>query len=176
MIIKYSRIPSFMFIAVSLAIGLPLMSALAKNAIETNYAWIALSIVFASILALLRGIQLLIAPPTVLVLDCEGIHVYYKFGRSFTKDADLLPWKLIEKMQIIRVHGKDNSFNWAIEILLSAPPCFDTTKRNALQWTITGPSDPNAFYLDTFVLDLSREKALSALQASWHKWQGNAGR
>jgi hypothetical protein len=162
-----------MFIAVSLAVGVPLVLALAKNTIEYKYSWIAWSLVCVSIIVLLRGIQLLVAPPTVLKIDSDGIHIYYKFGRSFTKDADVLPWQLIEKMQIIRVHGKDNSFNWAIELTLAASPCFDTTKRNALQWNLTGNSNPNLFYLDTFVLDLPREMALAALQSAWHNWQQN---
>ena len=163
-----------MFIAVSLAVGVPLVSALSKNAIESKFSWIAWSFVCVSIFALLRGIQLLVAPPTVLKINSDGIHIYYKYGRSFTNDADLLPWQLIEKMQIIRVHGRDNSFNWAIELALAASPRFDTTKRNALQWNITGKSNPNLFYLDTFVLDLPRDKVLAALQSAWHQWQGKA--
>jgi hypothetical protein len=169
-----------MFIAASLAVGGPLVSALARNAIEPRFAWIAWSVACVAILVLLRGVQLGVAPPAVLKIDSDGIHVYYKFGRSFTRDADLLPWHLIEKMQIIRVHGKDNSFNWAIELALAAPPCFDTTRRNALQWSLTGQfnpdPNPNLFYLDTFVLDIPREKALAAMQSAWQQWQRKAGR
>jgi hypothetical protein len=174
MIIKYSRIPSFMFIVVSLAVGTPLILALAKNAIEPKYNWIAWTFVFIAALALLRGIKLLMAPPTVLEINTDGIQIYYKFGRSFTKDADLMPWRLIEKMQLIRVNSKDNSFNWAIELTLSAPPPFDATKRNALQNEILHQSNPNIFYIDTFVLDHPREKVLAALQSSWRHWQDMA--
>lgn len=169
MIIKYSRLPSFLFIAVSLAVGMPLVSALVKNAVEPRFSWIAWSFVCVSIVVLLRGIQLLVSPPTVLETSPAGIHIYYKYGRSFTKDADLLPWHLIEKMQLIRVHGKDNSFNWAIELALAAPPPFDMTKRNALQWSLTGQYKPDYFYLDTFVLDLPKEKVLAALQSAWQQ-------
>ena len=134
MIIKYRRTTSCMFIIVSLAVGVPLISAMARNAIEPQFTWIAWSFVVISALALLRGILLLLAPPTVLEINPDGIHIYYQYGRSCTKDADLLPWPLIEKMQMIRVHGKDNSLNWAIELTLAAPPPFDATKRSALQW------------------------------------------
>jgi hypothetical protein len=160
-----------MFIVVSLAVGTPLMLVLAKNAIEPTFNWIAWIVVFISALTLLRGLQLLVAPPTVLEIYPDGIHIYYKWGRSFTKNADLLPWRLIEKMQLIRVHSKDNSFNWAIELILSGPPPFDATKRNALQNDILRQSDPNLFYIDTFVLDHPREKVLAALQSSWRHWQ-----
>lgn len=174
MIIKYSRIPSFMFIVVSLAVGTPLLFALAQNTIEPNYTRIAWAFVFIAALALLRGIKLLLAPPTVLEINSDGIKIYYKYGRSFTKDADLLPWRLIDKMQLIRVNGKDNSFNWAIELTLTAPTPFDTTKRNAIQSRIFSQTDPHFFYLDTFVLDRPREQMFEALQSSWRHWQGKA--
>jgi hypothetical protein len=160
-----------MFIVVSLAFGTPLILALAKNAIEPKYNWIAWTFVFIAALALLRGIKLLMAPPTVLEINSDGIQIYYKFGRSFTKDADLLPWRLIDKMQLIRVNSKDNSFNWAIELTLTDPTPFDATKRNAIQSRILSQTDPNLFYLDTFVLDHPREKVLEALQSSWRHWQ-----
>jgi len=112
----------------------------------------------------------------VLEINSDGIHIYYKFGRSFTKEADLLPWRLIDKMQLIRVNGKDNSFNWAIELTLTAPTPFDSTKRNAKQSRIFSKTDPNLFYLDTFVLDHPRDKVLAALQSSWRHWQGKAER
>lgn len=169
MIIKYSRIPSFLFVAVSLAVGVPLVSALIKNAIEQKFAWIAWLFVCVSIVVLLRGLRLLLSPPTVLEITPDGIHIYYKYGRSFTKDADLLPWHLIETMQLIRVRGKDNTLNWAIELALAAPPSFDMTKRNALQWSLTDQYKPDHFYLDTFVLNLPKEKVLAVLQSAWQQ-------
>lgn len=176
MIIKYSRISSSFFIVVSLAVGAPLLWAVATNAIEPKFIWIAWAFVFFASVALLRGLQLLVLPPTILEINSDGIRIYYKWGRTFTKDADLLPWQLIDKMQLIKVNCKDHTFNWSIELTLTAPPPFDSTKRNARQSRIFGQDDPKLFYLDTFVLDSPKEKVLELLQSSWRHWHEKAER
>lgn len=174
MILKYSRIPSIMFVSVSIAIGIPLTMALINNssAIVGGWRYVACAFVALCALILIRGVQLLVVPPTVLEITSEGIHIYYNSGtRDFTKEADLLPWQLIESMQLIKVRTRDNSANWSVELLLHAPPSFDAKKRNAIQWSIFGQADPNRFYIDTFVLNLSRENLFAALESGWHQWQ-----
>lgn len=174
MILKYTRIFSLLFIVVSLSIGAPLMAELAHNAIKPQYNWIAWTFVIIAAVVLLVGIRLFVAPPTVLKITSDGIQIYYKAGRSFSKDFDLLPWRLIEKMQMIRLHGRDFSFSWAIELTLTAPVPFDATKRDALQNTILSTVDPNRFYLDTFVLNLPRGDVLDVLQSALQRWQEKA--
>lgn len=163
-----------MFVSVSAAIGIPLTMTLINKptAIVDGWRYVAWAFVALSAIILIRGVLLLVAPPTVLEITSEGIQIYYNSGtRDFTKEADLLPWQLIESMQLIKVRTKDNSANWAVELLLNASPPFDAKKRNAMQWSIFGQADPHRFYIDTFVLNLSRENFLAALKSGWHQWQ-----
>ena len=169
MTLKYTRIFSSLFIITSLAIGLPLLFGLAQNSIEPRFVWISWVFLVVSALVLLQGIRLFLAPPTVLEIKPQGIDIYYKFWRTFSKDADLLPWQIIEKIQLIRNSCRDQSFKWAIEITLSAPPLFDSRKRSAKP-SVFEP-DSKVFYIDTFILDQPREKVLVALQSAWHHWK-----
>ena len=174
MILKYSRIPSIIFVSVSAAIGIPLTMTLINNTsvIVGGWRYVAWVFVALSAIILIRGVLLLVAPPTVLEVTSEGIQIYYNSAtRDFTKEADLLPWQLIESMQLIKVRTKDNSANWAVELLLNTSPPFDAKKRNAIQWSIFAQADPNRFYIDTFVLNLSRENLFAALTSGWHQWQ-----
>ena len=174
MILKYSRIPSLLFVSVSTALGVPLTMALlnSSSGIAGGWRYVAWAFVALSALVLIRGVQLLIAPPTVLEISSEGIHLYYKSGtRGFTKEADLLPWQLIDSMQLIKLRTRDNSSSWVIELTLNAPPAFDIKKRNAIQWSIFAQADPNRFYIDTFIVNRSREDLLAALESSWQQWR-----
>ena len=68
MILKYSRIPSIMFVSVSVAIGIPLLMTLvnSSSAIVGVWRYVAWAFVALSALILIRGVQLLVAPPSVL--------------------------------------------------------------------------------------------------------------
>lgn len=174
MILKYSRIPSLMFVGVNLALGIPLTMALCtdSSAIVAGWRYVAWAFVALSAIILVRGVQLLAAPPTVLEITAEGIHLYYQSGtRSFTKEADLLPWQLIEGMQLIKLRTRDNTASWVVELLLNNSPPFDANKRNAVQWSIFGQADPHRFYIDTFTTNTSRDTLFAALESGWHQWQ-----
>lgn len=174
MIIKYSRIPSLMFVTVSIALGAPLTVTLlnSSSAITGGWRYAAWAFVLLSVLILFRGVQLFVSPPTVLEITPEGIRLYYKSGtRGYSNEADLLSWELIDSMKLIKLRTSDNSYSWAVELLLNAIPPFDTSKRNAIQWSIFEEADPKRFYIDTFVANLSREDLFAAIESSWRKWQ-----
>lgn len=172
MTLKYSRIPSLMFTIVSLAIGVPLITALVSNGIEPKLEWLAWGFVILAALVLVQGIKLLVAPPTVLEIVPDGIRLYYKFGRIFSKDADLLPWRIVDKIRLVRSDGRDKSFNWSIELTLGELPAFDMSKRNAKSTILQ--SDPYLFYIDTFVLSMSRGELLTVFESGWRQWQARS--
>jgi hypothetical protein len=174
MILRYSRIPPLLFATISLAIGGPLLLALLGHSprLTSGTEPIAWIFVVVSAVVLARSLQLLIAPPVVLNLAAEGIHIHYRAGsHNLSKEADLLPWQLIRSMRLIRVYGRAHAFNWAVELELSALPAFDVSKRDALHGSLSRPPGVHLFSLDTFLLDRPRKEVLATLEEKWRQWQ-----
>src|SRR6185369_12108639 len=151
MILRYSRLTSVFFIAVSLGVGIPLTWALSTNPSlsESGLRWVCWAFVSLGALVFVRGVQLLVAPPVVLALTLEGIQIHYNARNGgFTKDSDLLPWRLIDGMQLKSVRGEPRRTMWTIEFALSSPPPFDVDKRDGIRQR-SYSQDPNLhrFYI-----------------------------
>jgi len=181
MILRYSRLTAVFFIAVSLGVGIPFTWVLTVNSSlsESGWRWFCWAIVSLGALIFVRGAQLLVAPPTVLALTPEGIHIHFKASNGgFTKDSDLLPWRLIDGAKLTRLQtfrGGHRAWIWTIELALSSPPPFDVRKRDAIQRqeNYSPELNHNRFYIITSgFFDISKEGLLAALESGRHQWSG----
>lgn len=174
MIFRYSRSTSLFFVAISLIIGLPLAKILTANplVVDGGGRWLCWGMATLCAMVLVRGVQLLVAPPIVLALTPEGIRIHYNAGNAgYTKYSDLLPWRLIDSMHLTRLHtikrGRKAWF-WTVKLALSSPPPFDACKRDPIQPQrgVFPEPGPNVFHIVTSgVFNVSKEALLASLQS-----------
>lgn len=177
---RYSRSTSLFFVAISLVIGLPLAKILTADplVVDGGGRWICWGMATLCAMVLVQGVRLLVAPPIVLALTPEGIRIHYNAGNAgYTKNSDLLPWRLIDGMQLARLHtlkrGRKAWF-WTVKLALSSPPPFDACKRDPIQPQrgFFPEPGPNVFHIVTSgVFNVSKEALLASLQSGLRQWQ-----